>query len=349
MSTMLMWSGLGASGSFAALYMVAPTAARIARAARSPTASPAPREVRVLGRADQPPPRPQRDRHTVRTRRAVHAHHPRRPERTATEARQHEIPNRHVLDRPGRPVGHRHPSPRHQALGVVADDHQVPPLLGQQLEPAVLGVVGVLVLVDEHVAERAGVLVAHFLEQLEHVDRADEQVVEVHRVHAVQLALVGPVDVRHRLLEERADHLRIRIRVAQLVLGVGDLVVDRRRREPLGVDPELVEAALDQPARVRLVVDREPARVPELVGVGAEHPGAGGVKRHHPHRADPAADQQLGAVAHLPRRLVRERDREDLVRLGRVGRDQIRDPVGEHAGLARPGAGQDQAAAPRRT
>ena len=227
-------------------------------------------------------------------------------------------------------------------LGVVADDHQVPPLLGQQLQPAVLGVVGVLVLVDEHVAERAGVVVAHLLEQLEHVDRAHEQVVEVHRVHAVHLALVGPVDVGHRLLEERAHHLRIRIGVAQLVLGVGDLVVDRRRREPLGVDPELVEAALDQPPRVGLVVDREPARVPELVGVGAEHPGAGGVERHHPHRADPAADQQLGAVAHLPRRLVRERDREDLVRLGRVGRDQIGDPVGEHAGLARPGAGQDQ-------
>ena len=76
--------------------------------------------------------------------------------------------------------------------------------------------------------------------------------------------------------------------------------------------------------------------------MGAQHPRAGGVERHHPHRAHPAADQQLGPVAHLPRRLVGERDREDLVRLGRVGRDQVGDPVGQHAGLARAGAGEDQ-------
>ena len=110
----------------------------------------------------------------------------------------------------------------------------------------------------------AGVAVADLLEQLEHVDRAHEQVVEVHGVHPVQLALVGAVDIGDGLLEERADHLRVRVRVAQLVLGVGDLVVDRPRREPLGVDPELVEIALDQPPRVRLVVDREPPRVPSL-------------------------------------------------------------------------------------
>ena len=102
-------------------------------------------------------------------------------------------------------------------------------LAGEQLQPAVLGVVGVLVLVDEHVAKADGVALADLGEQLEHVDRADEQVVEVHRVHAVQLALVGAIDVGDRLLEERADHLGVGVGVAQLVLGVGDLRADRRR------------------------------------------------------------------------------------------------------------------------
>ena len=55
-----------------------------------------------------------------------------------------------------------------------------------------------------------------------------------------------------------------------------------------------------------------------------------------------AADEQLGALAHLPRRLVGERDRQDLVGLGRVGGDQVGDPVRQHAGLARAGAGEDQ-------
>ena len=102
----------------------------------------------------------------------------------------------------------------------VPDHRQVPVLARQQLEQPVLGVVGVLVLVDEHVAEGRAVAVAHLLEELEHVDRAHEQVVEVHRVHAVQLGLVELVDVDDRLLEVRAHHLPVGLRVAQLVLRV---------------------------------------------------------------------------------------------------------------------------------
>ena len=69
-----------------------------------------------------------------------------------------------------------------------------------------------------------GVAVADLLEELEDVDGADEEVVEVHRVHAVELALVEAVDVGDGLLEERADELAVGVRVAELVLRVGDLV-----------------------------------------------------------------------------------------------------------------------------
>ena len=133
-------------------------------------------------------------------------------------------------------------------LRVVPDHHQVAVLPGQQLQPPVLGMVGVLILVDHHMPEAVGVALPDLGEQLEHVDRADQQVIEVHRVHPVQLALVGAVDVGDGLLEERADHLRVGVGVAQLVLGVGDLGADRGRREALGIDPVLVQAALDQPA-----------------------------------------------------------------------------------------------------
>ena len=213
---------------------------------------------------------------------------------------------------------------------------------GQQLQPAVLGVVGVLVLVDQHPAERARIAVADLLEELEHVDRAEQEVVEVHRVGAVQLALVVLVDVGDRLLEVGAHELAVLLGRAQLVLRVGDLGLHRARGEALDVDVEVVEAALDQPARVGRVVDRELAGVAEPVGVRPQHPGAGGVERHHPHRAHRAADEQLDPLAHLLRGLVGEGDREDLVRTGEAGADQPRDPVGEHARLARAGAGQDQ-------
>ncbi len=146
-----------------------------------------------------------------------------------TVGRQHLVAHLQKLYLTFGPVGHRHQRPLNQTLRVIAHDHQVPVLPGEQLEPAVLGVVGVLVLVDEDVAEAVGVPLANLGEQLEHVDGADEQVVEVHRVHPVHLALVLAIDVGDRLLEERADHLAVRVGVAELVLGVGDLRGRSRR------------------------------------------------------------------------------------------------------------------------
>jgi hypothetical protein len=57
---------------------------------------------------------------------------------------------------------------------------------------------------------------------------AEEQVVEVHRVGAVDLALVELVDVGDRLLEVGPDELAVVLGRAQLVLGVGDLGLHRR-------------------------------------------------------------------------------------------------------------------------
>ena len=50
----------------------------------------------------------------------------------------------------------------------------------------------------------------------------------------------------------------------------------------------------------------------------------------------------LDPLAHLARRLVREGDREDLVRLDAARGEQVRDPVGEDARLARAGAGDHE-------
>ena len=130
-------------------------------------------------------------------------------------------------------------------------------LAGDQLEQLVLRAVGVLVLVDEDVAERRAVAVADLGEQPQHVDRTAQQIVEVHRVHPVQFGLVQLERVGDRLLEVAADELPVIGGVAQLVLGGGDLMLDGRGREALDVDPEIIEAALDQAPAVGLVVDRE--------------------------------------------------------------------------------------------
>ena len=169
-------------------------------------------------------------------------------------------------------------------LRVVADHRQVAVLVGQQPQPPVLRVVGVLVLVHQHVAEGPAVAVEHLGEQLEQVHAAEQQVVEVHRVHRVDPLLVELVDLGGGLLEVGADLDPVGLGVQQLVLGVGDLALDAARREALGVHAQLLDAALDQPHRVGLVVDREAAGVAQPLGVGAQHARAGGVEGHHPHR-----------------------------------------------------------------
>ena len=224
----------------------------------------------------------------------------------------------------------------------ISDHHQVPVLAGEQLEQPVLRVVRVLILVDQHVPERLLPALQRLGEPLQHLDGEHQQVVEVHRVRVVQPLLVQPVHVGHGLVVERLDAAQVLVRADQLVLRVRDLRVDPARDEPLRIAVEILQALLGQPHLVGLVVDREVRLVAEPRRLAAEDPAARGVEGEDPDRPGDVAEQALEPVAHLPGRLVRERDREDLVRVHAAGRDQVRDPVGEDAGLPRAGAGDHE-------
>ena len=115
------------------------------------------------------------------------------------------------------------------------------------------------------------------------------------------------------------------------------------RREPLRVELELLDAGLDEPELVGLVVDREARRVAGAGGVAAQEPPARGVERHHPHPGrGAAADEPLDPLAHLACGAVREGDGQDLGRPRPLGGDQVGDAVGEDARLARAGARHHQ-------
>ena len=212
----------------------------------------------------------------------------------------------------------------------------------QQLQQPVLGVVCVLVLVDEDVAEGVLPVGERLREALERLDREHQHVVEVDRVRAVQTALVALVDLGDRLVVERGDAAHVLVGPDQLVLGVRDLAVDPAGREALGVDAEILEAGPDDAHLVGLVVDREARRVAEPLRLAPQHPPAGRVEGEDPGRARLPAEHPLEALAHLARGLVGERDREDLVGLRAVRADEMGHPMGEHAGLARAGAGDDE-------
>ena len=216
-------------------------------------------------------------------------------------------------------------------------------LVGAQLvDQGVLRVVGVLVLVDQHVAEPAAVGLADVRELLEQVDGEHDQVVEVEGVGLAQAALVHRVRRRHRLLEAVAGVLRGVLGVAQVVLVVADPVQDGARLVALGVEVEVLEDERHQPLGVGGVVDREARLEAQLVDLLAQDPHAGRVEGADPHDPRALADQRLDALLHLGGGLVGEGDRQDRARVRLAHGDQPGDPPGEHPGLARPGAGHHE-------
>ena len=99
--------------------------------------------------------------------------------------------------------------------------------------------------------------------------------------------------------------------------------------------------------RVELVVDGERGLVAEDTGVGAQHAQARRVERRHPHPLGPLAHQVDHPAAHLVGRLVGEGDGQDLPRRRLVGREQVGDPAGEHAGLPDPAPATTRSGPPR--
>ena len=220
-------------------------------------------------------------------------------------------------------------------------------LFGHELQEPVLGVVRVLVLVDEDVAERVLPALTRLREALEQLDGEEEHVVEVDRVRGEEPALVEVVGVGDRLVVEGRDALAVLVGADQVVLRGRDLGVDATRDEALRVALELFEDGLREPDLVGLVVDREVRAVAEPRRLAAQDAAARRVEREDPEPAPATAEHVVEPLAHLARGLVRERDREDLLRLDAVRVDQVRDAVREDARLAQSRRRRRRASAPR--
>ena len=118
--------------------------------------------------------------------------------------------------------------------------------------------------------------------------------------------------------------------------------MDPAGRKALGVEVERLEAVLDDADLVGLVVDREVRAVAEPRRLAPQDAAARRVEGEHPHRPHHGPEQRPEPRAHLVGRLVRERDREDLVRPRPDGGDEVRHAAGQHPRLAGAGAGDDE-------
>ena len=208
--------------------------------------------------------------------------------------------------------------------------------------------VGVLVLVDQDVPEPAPICLGDIREVLQQMHRRHDQVVEVERVRLGKRTLVAPVRLGEHLFVRARSPVGPRLRRHQLVLEVADLRRQRARRVALGVEVEVTPYQGHQPLRVVGVVDREGRPEAEGLGLGTQDAHAHRVERADPHRLGARADEGAHPLLHLAGGLVGEGDRQDLTRVRPAGGEQVGDPVGQHPGLARAGAGDDQQRRARR-
>ena len=234
-------------------------------------------------------------------------------------------------------------APRVNRLIVVAHNHEVLVLGGEQVGDLVLDMVGVLVLVDADVAEALLVLLEHLGAGAQQLERAHEQVVEIHGVRGAQAALQLQVHLGSLLLLRRARFLDELLRADHGVFGRGDLGADHVDGVLLLLDTQVGHDLAHHAAGIVIVVDGELAGIAEQVGVLAQHAHAHGMEGAHPH-ATHAAVGQHGAqtLAHLSSSLVGERDGENLPRANAQVADHAGDAERKHARLARPSAGEHE-------
>ena len=200
----------------------------------------------------------------------------------------------------------------------------------------VLGVVGVLILVHEDVAELAAVVVGDFGELLQQEDGAANQVVKVEGVGGAQTLRVDGVNLRDCLLVRViASHAGcVRFGTDQFVLQRGDTVAHGLGGELLGVQVELFDDEAQQALRVGRIVDGEGGLQAQGGGLTAQHAHAEAVEGRNPHVLGARANQCLDTFTHFGSSLVGEGDGENLAGGRAVGCEQVGDAVGEHAGLA---------------
>ena len=235
-------------------------------------------------------------------------------------------------------------APAIDRLVVVADAADIVARFGQQLQPLVLGDVGVLILVHQDIDEAAAILLQHVGILAQHLDRGEQQVAEIGGVQLGETLLVGGIEDRP-LAGGVAVGLAVRHvgRQPAAILPAVDQRRELARRVALLVEIGGGDDLLDQAQLIVGVEDGEIRFEARQFRMTAQHPRADRMEGAQPlHPLDHAADEQADALLHLARRLVGEGDGEDLSRIGAARIEEVGKPGRQHARLAGAGPGEHQ-------
>ena len=212
------------------------------------------------------------------------------------------------------------------ALVVVAHHADVAVAACQQAGQQVLQVVGVLILVHQHIAELPLIVFPHLRAALQQLHRQQNDIVKVQGVGVPQLFRVKGIYFRDPDLPPIVVLFPIGAEVLRqhhLVLCPGDDRHDLPDGEGLFVQLQLLQTVLHHPLAVVGVVDGKVAGVADLLDVPPQDADAGGVEGGRPHVASLLPQHVLQTLLQLVGGLVGEGDSQHLPGAGRLHRAQI--------------------------
>jgi hypothetical protein len=173
-------------------------------------------------------------------------------------------------------------------------------------------------------------------------DVVQQQVAEVAGVQAAQAGLIGGVQALALAVGEILAGGQF-LRRPAAVLPVVDQAGQRLGRPALGVDIGGFQQLFQHPFLVVGVQDGEAGLQPDQFGVPTQDLGGDGVEGAQPAQPFGRGTDQMGdPLAHLAGGLVGEGDDQQFPRPGPAGRQDVRQPRGQHPRLAGAGAGQNQ-------
>ena len=224
----------------------------------------------------------------------------------------------------------------------IADDADVAPLGSQDLSKGILGVVRILIFVDQDVLEPFLILFPDVVFFFQEADGQEQEVVEVKSVVFLELCLIERIGFGDFLLVKVFGLAGKGFGIHEDVLSRRNRPQDRPRRELFIVEVQFFQAVLDEHQLVRRIVNGEiPGVAVKAVDFKAQQFRTEGMEGAEPNGIGLGPDEVLDALFHFLGGLIGKGNGQDA-----VGRDaelqEVGDAAGQNLGLPRSGAGGNE-------
>jgi hypothetical protein len=227
-------------------------------------------------------------------------------------------------------------------LVVVADHGKGPARTRELADQIVLCPVGILVFVDQQIADPPLPGLAEIRMLTEHPCRPEYEVVEIHRIVGSQAPLIVGIEACEMALEVVLGVAVGLLWIDEVVLPPRDAVLNRCGAEGIAAFG-VAQVLLDEGLAVLGVEQGEPRTQPGPVGVSAQDVETQCMEGGDGETAGlDALDLFPGSLAHLARRFVGEGEGADVTRRDPALVDQVGDLAGDHTCFPGPGPGKDE-------